>query len=333
MEILINDCPVELQIEGGKTISDVIASVSKWTGERNLVFYEFYIDDERYSLEGAPDLGVDRVKVINCIVRSRPEMVISSADEAARYCERANTFIDRALESGEWESGEIGDLVSGITWLLDVLDVVSGLLGLKMEDTRFRDGTVSDLVRDVRDIGNALAALSGTGEGKEVLAGGRGLFADIVQVLRMFMVSDEMRSLIVQSIDSPDVLLSVLDETREELKGQLVNIQTAAVAYQAGKDATASERLGEFIDFIYRYIRTCHQIAPVFRIDLSEIEINGVTMERKNRDVSLLLNEVSAALEQNDIISLSDILEYEIAPALDSIGDYINLLLGRIRPV
>lgn len=146
----------------------------------------------------------------------------------------------------------------------------------------------------------------------------------------MLLLSEEMRSLIVQSIDSPDVLISSLRQTKEELTDQLAGIRTAAIAYQTGRDAEGSERLRGFIDFIYRYTRTCYQAVPMFQVDLSEIEVEGVSLEKKNRELRNLLHEVTMIMENNDIISLSDVLEYEIRPNLENLGTYIDVLLARI---
>ena len=161
----------------------------------------------------------------------------------------------------------------------------------------------------------------------DILRENREIFADIRQVFRMFLLSDEMRSLIVKSIDSPDVLITSMSQIGEELGEQLAGIQAAAVAFQTGKDADGSERLKNFVDFIYRYTRTCYQIVPVFGIDLAEIEVDGVSLEQKNSLLRDLLHEVTTIMENNDIISLSDILEYEIKPAMENLGEYIGLLL------
>ena len=42
------------------------------------------------------------------------------------------------------------------------------------------------------------------------------------------------------------------------------------------------------------------------------------------------LNQTIIILENNDIISLSDILEYEILPALEDLGEYLDLLIDVI---
>ena len=44
-----------------------------------------------------------------------------------------------------------------------------------------------------------------------------------------------------------------------------------------------------------------------------------------------LLNSIIEAMEYNDIVSLADILEYEIMPATDNLHEYIDLLINNIN--
>lgn len=328
MQVLINDCPVEFELQQDKRISDVINSVSEWTRDRDLVFYELYIDDDYYPVDGAPDASLADIKVINCIVQSKADIVFSSVDEATRYCDRVTSFLERAAETGETGRGEIDDLRAGISWLMEVLARVTGLLGIAYNRLKLRDSDLAHYVSVIEKFRDGLAEEGADVKG--VIGANRGIFTDIRHIFRMLLLSDEMRSLIVQSIDSPDVLIASVRQTREELPRQLASVQAAAVAYQMGKDAEGSERLKAFVDFVYRYTRTCYQLVPMFRIDLAEIAVGGVSLEQKNRDVRGLLHEIISVMENNDIISLSDILEYEIRPALEDLGAYMDLLLEKI---
>jgi len=100
-----------------------------------------------------------------------------------------------------------------------------------------------------------------------------------------------------------------------------------AAAFQGGRDAEGAEKLNGFIDFMYTYIRTCHQIPPIFRIDLEGIVLDGTSLEDINADLTEKLNMIVEVMENNDIISLTDILEYEIKPAFEGLGRYIDELL------
>ncbi len=328
MQVLINDCPVDFELQQDNKISDVINSISEWTRDRDLVFYELYIDDHSYPIDGAPEASLNDIKVINCIVQSKADIVFSSVDEATRYCDRLTAFMERVAETGQCGRNDVDDMLSGISWLLEVLSKVTGLLGISYNRLKYKDGELAHHVRVIEAFRDSLAVAGN--DAKDVMALHRDIFADIKHIFRMLLLSDEMRSLIVQSIDSPDVLISSIAQARDELAVQLAGVQAAAVAYQMGKDMEGSERLKSFVDFIYRYTRTCYQLVPMFHVDLSEISVEGVSLEEKNRTLRGLLHEIITVMENNDIISLSDILEYEIRPALENLGAYLDQLVGKI---
>lgn len=330
VEVLINDCPVEFKLDRDKNISDIIDSISEWTRERDLIFYELYINDDLYSIDKLPKIDRDDIQVINCIVQSKADVVFSSADEAARYCDRVMMFIKHVLESGEWNRNDIDDLINGISWLLEVLDKVLMLLAIDKSGLKYKDRDIGYHFHLVEEFRDSMIAAADDSKVRELIALHKDIFSDIKYIFRIILLSDAMRSLIIQSIDSPDVLISSLRSAKEELSGQLANMQAAAISYQTGKDVEGSQRLKDFIDFIYRYTRTCHQIVPVFHIDLSEVEVDGISLEKKNRDLRNFLHELMTIMENNDIISLSDSLEYEILPAMRNLDVYIDELLKRI---
>ena len=90
------------------------------------------------------------------------------------------------------------------------------------------------------------------------------------------------------------------------------------------------DQLFQFIDFIFDYTRTCYQIAPVFNIDLREIVVDDLSLDDKNRELQNLLHDTLEVMENNDMISLADILEYEIMESINNIDKYIDILLENI---
>ena len=71
-------------------------------------------------------------------------------------------------------------------------------------------------------------------------------------------------------------------------------------------------------------------MSPVFGVDLKEVVIDGISLDDKNRELQTLMNETMDIMENNDMISLADILEYEIKESLANIDRYIDLLLEQI---
>ncbi len=330
MQVMINDCPVDFDVGTGENVSDIVDAVSGWSRERNLIFYELYIDENLFAVDKLPDVRLDRIKMINCIVQSKADIVFSSIDEASRYCDRVAVFIHQAMDAGECSGKDTADMLSGVSWLVEVLSKTMSLLGVEDGAIRHKDHDVAYYMSALEKFMDLLREFNGAPVPASVLSAHREMFSDIKFIFKIFLLSDAMKSLIVQSIDSPDVLIAALAKTKEDLPDQLMNIRDAAIAYQTGRDPEGAERLNNFVDFIYRYHRTCYQVVPMFRIELTEVEVDGLTLEQKNRILRDLLSELITVMENNDIISLSDTLEYEIMPALGNLDKYIDALLKGI---
>ncbi len=329
MEVCINSYPVDFELEGERTVTDVIDSVSQWARDRDLVFTDVLIDDKQYSIDDVPQEDLAEVASINCIVRSRADVVFSTIDEGVRYCERAQSFIaGGSREQGA--PGDINDLATGIDWLVDVADALFGLLGLAPDRVKVRDRSAAQLIQDLQTLKQALEKAPAKPEAWTLAAGKESYFSDMKDMFRVLLLSNEMKQLIVQSIDSPDMILHSLKSLREEFSGQMKNIEETAIAFQSGKDTDGSSGMERFIDFVYRYTRACYQAVPVFQVELGDIEVQGVSLEEKNERLHDFLNQTIIVLENNDIISLSDMLEYEMLPALENLGDYLDLLIEAI---
>jgi len=81
---------------------------------------------------------------------------------------------------------------------------------------------------------------------------------------------------------------------------------------------------------MFNYTRTCYQISPVFDISLKDIVVGEESLEERNREIQILLNETVDIMESNDMISLADILEYEIVESIENLENFIDLLLEKI---
>lgn len=329
MEIRINNYPVEIVLENEKTVKDVIASITGWINQKNLIFAGIDIDGTEYHVDDAPDLLIENISTINCLVQSRADIVYETVNEGIFYCDRVIDFLQH-LEEEPMDTDELEDLVSGVEWLQEVFPTISNLLGMNLEITKYRDSTIAHYVGmlDVlkHRVVKFIAEMKEDGE----IDIEDSVFIDLKEIFNIFLASEEMKRLIIESIDSPDVLINSLKEIKEQLPGQKVALEKAAVSYQTGNDNQGMEQLFHFIDFMFNYTRTCYQISPVFDISLKDIVIGDESLEEKNRELQILLNETVDIMENNDMISLADILEYEIVESMENLEQYIDLLLEKI---
>ena len=329
MEIRINDYPVDIILENEKYANDVVASISEWIKQKNLILSGIEIDGMEHQVNAIPDLLIENIDVINCFVQSKSDIVYETVNEGIVYCDRVIDFL-QDIEDEPMDADELDDLVAGIEWLQDVFGTVSNLLGINLDDVKYRDSSVGDYVKRLDELKLRIAKfISEMKDDGEVDIDDL-IFMNIREIFNIFLISDEMKKLIVESIDSPDVLINSLKEIKAHLPEQKTILESAAISYQSGNDAKGMEQLLSFINFMFHYTRTCYQISPVFDISLKDIIIGEESLEEKNSELQILLNETVDIMENNDMISLADILEYEITESMKNLEEYVELLLERV---
>ena len=332
MEIQINDCPVDFELINEKTVGEVVDSIVDWTQQRNLIFTETSINNSCYSIDKIPDIPLDKVEILNCFVQSKADVVISTLNAASEYCIKADKFIKNSITEGNFDTNEIENIAAGVDWIIEVLVKICDLLGLNINEFKYKDEPLDYYVSSLKKFTSGIYE-SKTENNKLISSINKNLeiFTVVNDILKMLLMSENMRELVVQSIDSPDVLLDTLKEIKKQIPSQIKNLEEIAVSYQTRNDNTGAEKFDNFINFIFNYTRTCLQIAPVFGIDLEKIIIDDISLNRKNNEIQDHLNNITDVMENNDIISLSDILEYEMKSSLENLEIYIDALIGVIE--
>ena len=326
---MINNYAVEHEFEADADLASVIDYVSGWAAEKGLIFNEVIIDSEHYRIDEIPEMKVGAVESVNCLLDSVADLVMSSLEEGIKYCEKSAGFLKDFDPASGADSGLLEDIAGGYEWMAEITESTLTLLNIS-RDTLCGERTVSEWIDEVRGSSGKLTAIADGGPAdRETIERAAEVLNVFALIFRMILKSTEMRQLIAGGVDSPETLLETLKEVRENLETELNTLEESAIAFQTGKDAEGMDKLNSFIGFVYQYNRACYQTAVMFSVDLSSIEINGISLESKNMDLLDHLSSLVQVMENNDIIGLSDILEYEIKPFLSDLDIYIDELLKR----
>ena len=218
----------------------------------------------------------------------------------------------------------------GIQWLTDSLRSIMQLLSLDPSQIMDLDRAVSEYLEALSESAIAVEAEQSGEKALSAALKARPVVDVVKGVFRMLLLSDSLKTVIVQSLESPDELAKALETVRDSIAEQEENLASASAAFQAGKDAEGAEKLQGFTDFVYRYVRVCHQISPVFGIDPAALTIGDLSLEGLNASLHAYLEEIVNAMENGDIVTLSDILEYEVKPQMDTIRSFVNIMLEKM---
>ncbi len=326
MNVLLNGQPVDIGIEHEKTLKELADSIQNWSAERNLIFTGLYCEQEYQPAGEIKDTPLDTLETVDFQIESKSDLVIGSITEAAAFCEKLLSFIDELVDDPAVFAPAAQDVADSLEWLSAVSASVVSLLELDAKSVIFLDRSVNDYLSDL-----SVHAASANKLTAETLIGVRPFFEKLRSLYKMLLFSDAIKNLVISSIDSPDQLVTSLMETRKTLAQQVDNLEKVAALFQSGKDNEAVEMFYPFLDFMYAYLRLSAQTQPVFGIDISEIVIDDVSLEEKNSDIHGFLSEIVEVMENDDIISMADILEYEMKPLLAQLPDYLDELINKVN--
>jgi GH18 family chitinase len=152
VEIRINNHPVEFQLEEENTVADIVDYFIDWSNERELVLFRIEIDGEFFTADDLPGKSVSDMEYMNFVIESKADLVFSSVDEGARYCDRAAKVIDKIISDEEYGIEELRHLPSGIDWISGVIHSVLGILNVSPSEFRYRDRSLRVTWRICRDL-------------------------------------------------------------------------------------------------------------------------------------------------------------------------------------
>ncbi|MDR3238407.1 MAG: hypothetical protein LBT84_07880 [Spirochaetia bacterium] len=328
VEIRINNHAIDFKLQNEKKLTDIVAYIIQWTSGRDLVVFRVEVDGEPFSVTSVPDSDVESAGVINFIIESKADVAFSAVEDGVRYCGRAVKFISN-IAADDVPLSELANLKDGIDWLKGVLFSVLGVMGIDHELFTYKGRALPEYIAEMDEQKDDISFLETREKAVSYFAKKENIFIVVKEILRSLLTSAEMKKLILHSVDSPDIIISTLSSLKESLDEELQNLEDIAVAFTSGRDKDGAEKLQRFIDFIFSFSRACHHAAPVFGIEMSDVTVDGISLLDKNREIHDLLNETINVMENQDYISLSDILEYEMKPLLGDTGRYIDSILQK----
>jgi len=138
-------------------------------------------------------------------------------------------------------------------------------------------------------------------ENKEIVLGRK---VRELKILELFTASLWQRA-----IDS-------LKQIEEKLPGIALGMEKVGFLIQKGSYRDAFLLLNKSIEAWDRVNEALQQIETLFTLDYTHILLEGKTMADKMDEFKELLEEANRAMEEDDLLTLADILEYELAPRI-----------------
>jgi len=327
MKIEINGQEVDFQFEHENSLEDIVEFMLDWSVKRRLILYSCFADELEFLPEDIPNIPLESIKVLNFEVKSHVDVIMLTLSEAGIYCDKLIELSKDKLENEKLndsvDTATFSNIEDGLGWIVDLFYSASGVMSLDLDKPLYKTFSVSDFIRKIENSIDKYSSLTV----KEIVE----IAQETKEFITSLMMSNEMGELMIRSIDSPDELISKLFDVKASFSHELDNIEQIAVLLQSGKDAEAIKKLNEFIEFVYVFMRVCAQFSPVFDVSLKDIIKDDVSLEEKIEELKEKLFELASVMENNDMIGLADILEYEIKPTIEDMQSYTDILLSKVE--
>lgn len=145
---------------------------------------------------------------------------------------------------------------------------------------------------------------------------------------RLFAFVEALRTAVgsrMREIEDPGRELAV---AADDLRRSIEQLSDVSIMLQTGRDQEAMEAIVRFAELSGKIIRLYPLLRRVGGLDFNSVVVEGVSFPEFYADFNTILGELIDAFTAEDSVLIGDLLEYEIAPRLEKLRTYIDLLTG-----
>jgi len=322
MQIFVNDQILDAVMSSEDNLLEVYESVNNWTVENNKYILGFLVDQAEHSIKQLKEIKPEEIKRFDFFIGDEVEMMITTIDELDRYIDQVGTVLYEDQVSG---SEDFLNLKDGMHWMKEIMNSISVILKLDLSSTLTNvhekgDCSIEDLLNEMDQLSGKFLENHSQEEIDEFLNYLRGLKAFIMKLaFQIRMMNAEIDEL----MDS----LEDFEQNIESITDELIQMN---IDFNSGNDHAALLSLDEYTE------KLNHYLSVVYALDYKYMSEEGNSLFSENPDgkkileitgtITEQLKNLSEALENKDIVSTGDILEYELTESLKDLKPYLENL-------
>ncbi len=303
MEIRVNLDRIDYTLEGERTLQEVLAGLKEWLDQAGYVIVSAHCDGEKLDMTRADDL-----KAIEIATVGRLDLAVEPAQPSLLADLQAirQFFHLLAREITTPDTGLAGKLLSDYPSVRAKLDPL-----LRLHEVNLPGTSIPEIDR--------LMAESGLAGEHAPAAESRERMLELARTL-----DAELEERLAEIIDPRLALRS----TAQGIKSSITSLQEVSVLLQTGKDREAMAAIINFTELTGRLVRLFPLVRQKVSLDLATVAVNGEAFPDFYADFNATLSELVDAFGASDSILIGDLLEYEIAPRLEKLSQFIDLILN-----
>ncbi len=323
MEFFINGQNLNVTFDGSETVEKIFNDINSWCEQSNFIInqitinkeYQFYSVDEKIfdMFKNKDDIGDVYIEAI-----SHFEYAYNSFINIVDYI--------RLLASAEiTDKINVSEIVDGSNIVVDGIPRTTFLLGTSLEKY--------DIIGEIKIFEARIERLKELENDSE--AATQCFINDIQPFLR-----DTFLKTILSILDDIEVnlLLSISSDITQtnalyrigilnSFIDPLVNVINDIVSYiQIGDDKQGFLKIEKFSKSIEIIFLIISKVLNAYELEYESISYNGVTFTSFIDEINEFMNAIVEAFDNNDYVTVADILEYEIKDKLSTLGEYMAII-------
>lgn len=343
MEILINREKVDLKLDKNACLGEIIEILNEELAKTQMVIVDILLNKERINPIEKKDLLVKEIELLEIKAVTAVDLAIESLTEVGKYIPRAVRGIggikDFLKEGKDREvSQKVSQLAEGLSWIVDVLKK-SGLvlksdyksIYLKEEEATVLE-KIEALEKEERSLQNELKELNWQGVEK-ILDDLSPLLSSWISTLPKILTeySKQEGAKILKEETGAAQILRELKASREDLSKLSQELEDISIRMQTGNEYEAMESLQECTRTLENIFGLLKNAQNFFNLNYAQIKVEKEDVASKIEEIKDILSEVVTAFENNDLVLLADLLEYELSPLMSLFPEVIDSVLARIK--
>jgi hypothetical protein len=142
---------------------------------------------------------------------------------------------------------------------------------------------------------------------------------------------DEFSLVEVETIDIRAQAVNALREVRGHVPGLSKALLEVTKNIQAGEVLKGYKSLATCADVLNLIVHVIDEVRALLGVDLTSVQVDGSTVSAQLEGVRDVLRDAKKALDTNDIVTVADLMEYELAPRIRKWDDMLDTLLKTVE--
>ena len=316
MQIFLNEEILDTKLENEKTVAEVYSGVKTWIEQNGKYLVSCKVDGYEKEQNELESISLESVVRVDFYVGEGLDVLISSLIELDNYI---NKIGETLFGRDSLTDKETKDLSEGKIWISSVLNAAKSILRIDYEKIKPHglEVSISLVIEEVLS------------EKKLDSVKSIETYLDHLRDFKLF-VMDLINRITLLNLDTETVkeILSTYGNNMEVLKKEFISVNEN---FQSGKDLLATELLQHSSGRLHLLISGLISVAGrINDYDVEAIRVEEDSLLSINTILNDKLTQVAKALEENDIVTVGDILEYELPEILDKFVPFLKLIREKL---